>query len=172
MATAGVGSVGHVLGVFFQKQTGTEFRFVPYRGLGPATQAVLAGQVDMLITAPSAALEQIRAGSMKGYAITDRERLATAPEIPTVDEAGVPGLYAPNWYALWAPKGTPQQAITKLNAATVTALAVPNVRKNLVAAGLNLYPRDEETPEALARLQKADIEKWWPVIKAADINLE
>ena len=157
MATAGVGSVGHVLGVFFQKETGTDFGFVPYRGLGPATQAVLAGQVaDMLITALSAALQQVRAGSIKGYAITDKQRLATAPGVfRRWMRAGVPGLYAPNWYALWAPKGTPQEAITKLNAATVTALAQPDVRTKFAAAGLNLFPRDQETPEALRDLQKA-----------------
>jgi tripartite-type tricarboxylate transporter receptor subunit TctC len=168
--TSGVGSAGHLAGAFFQKLTGTRYAFVPYRGLAPAMQDLLAGQVDMLIDVPTSALPQIRSGNIKAYAVTAQTRLAGAPNIPTVDEAGLPGFHATVWYSLWAPAGTPKDIIGKLNAAVVDALADPAVRARLAEIGQEIVPRDQQTPQALAALQKSEIEKWWPIIKAANIK--
>ena len=170
--TSGVGSAGHIAGVFFQNVTGTHYQFVPYRGLAPAMQGLLAGQVDMMIDVPTSSLPQVRAGSIKAYAVMDKSRLASAPEIPTVDEAGLPGFYASVWYSLWAPKGTPKEVIAKLNAAAVDALAEGPVRQRLADIGQEIFPREQQTPRALRALQKAEIEKWWPIIKAANIKGE
>jgi tripartite-type tricarboxylate transporter receptor subunit TctC len=169
-ATSGVGSAGHIAGVLFQQQTGTRFRFSPYRGLGPAMQALLSGQADMMIDIPAVSLPQVRAGSIKAYAVAAKTRLPSAPEIPTTDEAGLPGFYAPIWYGMWAPMGTPADVIAKLNAAIVTTLADPDVKARLTEIGYEIYPRDQQTPEALYAYQKAEIEKWWPIIKAANIS--
>jgi tripartite-type tricarboxylate transporter receptor subunit TctC len=168
--TSGVGSAGHVAGVFFQKLTGTRYAFVPYRGLAPAMQDLLAGQVDLVIDVPTSALPQIRNGSIKAYAVTAKTRLAGAPDVPTSDEAGLPGFHATVWYALWAPAGTPKDIIGKLNAAVVDALADQTVRARLAEIGQEVVPRDQQNPEALAALQKSEIEKWWPIIKAANIK--
>jgi tripartite-type tricarboxylate transporter receptor subunit TctC len=163
--TAGLGSPQHIAGVLFQKMTDTGFQFVHYRGAAPLMQDFVAGQIDLTIDAPAIALPQLRAGSIKAYAVTVRTRLASAPDIPTVDEAGLPGFYITGWAAFFAPKGTPKPIIDKLNAAAVDALAAPEVRARLADLGFELYPREEQTPEALGALQKADIEKWWPIIK-------
>jgi tripartite-type tricarboxylate transporter receptor subunit TctC len=168
--TSGVGSAGHVAGVFFQKLTGTRYAFVPYRGLAPAMQDLLAGQVDLVIDVPTSALPQIRNGSIKAYAVTAKTRLSGAPDVPTSDEAGLPGFHATVWYALWAPAGTPKDIIGKLNAAVVDALADQTVRARLAEIGQEVVPRDQQNPEALAALQKSEIEKWWPIIKAANIK--
>jgi tripartite-type tricarboxylate transporter receptor subunit TctC len=170
--TAGAGSPQHVSGVFFQKATGTRFQFVPYRGAAPAMADLLAGHIDMIIDDPTNSLPQVRAGKIKAFAVTAKSRLAAAPDIPTVDEAGLPGFYFSRWHALWAPKGTPGDAIAKLNAAVVAALAEAGVRARLADLGQDLYPRAQQTPEALATLHKAEIEKWWPIIKAAGIRME
>jgi tripartite-type tricarboxylate transporter receptor subunit TctC len=171
MATAGVGSVGQIIGTFFEKETGTHLQFIPYRGLGPARQGLLAGEDDLMIDVPSAALPQVRAGKIKAYAIIAKQRLAAAPGIPTVEEAGMPDLYVSNWYALWAPRGTPQDVITRLNSALVASLADPDLHAKFEANGLLMFPRDQETPEALRALQQSDIKKWWPIVQAAHIAL-
>jgi tripartite-type tricarboxylate transporter receptor subunit TctC len=170
--TVGVGSPHHVAGVFFQKETGTRFQFVPYRGAAAAMQDLMAGQIDMIIDSPTITLPQVRAGTIKGYAVAAESRLAAAPDIPTVDEAGLPGFYVSGWSALWAPKGTPKNVIAKLNAAAVNAFNDPGVRQRLADIGQELPPPDQQTPEALRSFQKAEIEKWWPIIKAAGIKAE
>ena len=170
MGTSGVGGYSHLAGVFFQKQTSTRFQFVPYRGT--AMNDLVAGHVDLMIDQTSNALPQVRGGSIKAYAITAKTRLAEAPDIPTVDEAGLPGFHFSHWYGLFAPRSTPNTVIGKLNAATVEALADPAVRARLTDLGLKLFPREQLTPDALAAYHKADIEKWWPIIKAAGIRAE
>jgi tripartite-type tricarboxylate transporter receptor subunit TctC len=170
--TAGHGSGSHLSGVYFQNITGTQFQFVPYRGAGPAMQDLVAGQIDIMIDQAANSLPQVRAGTIKAYAVTEKTRLAAAPDIPTVDEAGVPGLHISIWHALWMPKGTPKDIMAKLNAAVMDALADVNVRARLAELGQEIPPRDMQTPEALAEYHKAEIEKWWPIIKAANIKAE
>jgi len=172
VGTTGPGGVSHVLGVFFQKETGTRFQFVPYRGVGPAMQDMVAGQIDMMFDLTANSLPQVRAGTIKGYAVTARSRLPALPDVPTVDEAGLPGFYASNWRALFVPKGTPKPIVDKLNAAVVDALADPAVRQRLADLGQEIPPREQQSPEALGTLQKAEIEKWWPIIKAANIRAD
>jgi tripartite-type tricarboxylate transporter receptor subunit TctC len=170
--TAGVGTPPHIAGVLFQNLTNTRFPFVHYRGGAPAEQDLLAGQIDLMFASAGASVPQVQAGSIKAYAVTARRRLAMAPEIPTVDEAGLPGMYLSVWWALWAPKGTPQDVIARLNSATRGALADPATRSRLADLAQEVFPLDQQTPEALRALQKADIEKWWPIIKAAGIKGE
>ena len=158
--------------VAFQNTIGTRLRFVPYRGGAPAVQALVAGQIDLMVASTSDALQQVLAGTIRAYALTAATRSAGAPEIPTTDEAGVPGFYYSGWFALWAPARTPKNVIGKLNSAAVTAFSDPKVRDRLAQIGQELFPRDRQTPEALATLQKAEIEKWWPIIKAANIKGE
>jgi tripartite-type tricarboxylate transporter receptor subunit TctC len=155
---------------FFQKETGTHYQFVPYRGAALALQDLVAGQIDMMFDSPSDCLPQVRAGSVKAYAIAARTRLAALPQTPTVDEAGLPGFYSSVWYGLWAPKETPKQVIAKLNAAVVDAIGTPAVRQRFTDIGLDVFPREQQTPEALAAFQKAEIDKWWPIIKAGNIK--
>jgi tripartite-type tricarboxylate transporter receptor subunit TctC len=170
--TAGAGSATHVAGVYFQNVTGTRFQFVPYRGTGPALQDLVAGQIDFIVDQASNSLQHVRDGKIRAYAVTASARLASAPDIPTVAEAGLPSLDISVWYGLWAPKGTPKEIIAKLNAAAVQALSEPAVRQRFAELGLDMPPRDRLTPEALAAYQKAEIEKWWPVIKDANIKTE
>ena len=170
--TAGAGSPQHVGGVFFQNLTGTRFQFVPYRGAAPAMQDLLAGHIDLIIDDPTNSLPQLRGGKIKAFAVTAPSRLAAAPDIPTVDEAGLPGFYFSRWHALWAPHGTPREVVAKLNAAVAAALADPGVRAKLADLGQDIFPREQQTPEALAAFHRTEIEKWWPLIKAANIKAE
>jgi tripartite-type tricarboxylate transporter receptor subunit TctC len=170
--TGGAGGASHVAGIYLQNETAATFQFVYYRGLGPAMQDLLAGHIDFLIDYAANSLPQVRAGSIKAFAVTAPARLPTAPEIPTVDEAGLPGFYMSAWHAFFAPKGTPKDLVATLNHALVDALANPTVRQRLMALGQEIYPRDQQTPEALAAFQKAEIDKWWPMLKAAGVKLE
>jgi tripartite-type tricarboxylate transporter receptor subunit TctC len=170
--TAGPGSGAHVSGVFFQNLTGTSFQFVPYRGAGPALNDLMAGHIDLMFDQASNSLAQVRAGTVKAYAVTTQSRLAAAPDIPTVDEAGLPGLYIAYWHGVWAPKDTPAEAISKLNAAMVAALADPILRQRLLELGQEIPPRERQSPAALRSHQEAEIRKWWPIVKAANIRAE
>jgi tripartite-type tricarboxylate transporter receptor subunit TctC len=173
LGTLGVGTPPHLGGLLFQNATATRLQIVPYpRGGGAIMQDLVAGQIDMVVDNPANALPQVRAGAIKAYAVMAKSRMAAAPDIPTVDEAGWPGLYFSNWKALWAPARTPKNIIAMLNAAAVAALADKTVRARLADLGQEIYPRDQQTPEALAVYQKAEIEKWWPIIKAANIKAE
>jgi tripartite-type tricarboxylate transporter receptor subunit TctC len=172
MGTSGLGSSGHVAGEFFQKATGARVQFVPYRGLAPAIQGLIAGQVEMMIDIPSNSLPHVRSGSIKAFAVMDKQRLASAPDIPTVDEAGLPGFHATIWYALWAPKGTTKDMVAKLNAAATKALADPSVRGRLGELDQKVFPRGQQTPETLRAYHKAEIDKWWPIIKGASITAQ
>jgi tripartite-type tricarboxylate transporter receptor subunit TctC len=172
VGTIGVGSAAHVAAVYFQNLTGLKFQFVPYRGAGPALQDLIAGQIDVLFDHLANALPQVREGKVKAYAATANTRSPSAPDIPSVDEAGLAGLYINIWYGVWVPKGTPNEAKVKLNAAVVEALADPKVRQQLTDLGQAIPPPNQQTPAALAAYQKAEIEKWWPIIKAANMKGE
>jgi len=168
----GFGGIAHVVGLLLQKETSTRFLFVPYRGGALTLQDLVAGQIDFVTMDPTTSLPAVRAGLVKAYAVTAKARLASAPEIPTVDEAGLPGFYASFWHGLWVPKRTPPTIITKLNAAVLDALADSGVHARLADLGQEIFPRDQQTPEALRAFQRAEIEKWWPIIKAAGIKAE
>ena len=168
----GVGTAGHVFAVFFQKEIGTPLALVPYRGAGPAMQDLLAGQIDCMIDTPTNSLPQVRGGTIKAYAVTAESRLASAPDIPTVDEAGLAGFHFSFWQALWAPKGTPAPVIDKLNAAVAASLADPAIRQRFAEQGQEVPAVAQQTPQALAAYHKAEIEKWWPIVKGANIKAE
>jgi tripartite-type tricarboxylate transporter receptor subunit TctC len=168
--TVGYGTAQHLCGLSMQKAIGVSWQLVPYRGGPPAMQDMLAGQMDIMCTASGSFLPLVRSGQIRAYAITAKTRAAAAPDIPTVDEAGLPGLYVSVWNGIWAPKGTPKAAIAKLNAAAVQALANPELRRRVTDLALEMPAADQLTPEALGALQKAEIDKWWPIIKAAGIK--
>jgi tripartite-type tricarboxylate transporter receptor subunit TctC len=170
--TAGPGSASHVGGIYFQRFSGTQFLFVPYRGTGPAMTDLIGGQIQIMLDQSSNSLPQVRNKQIKAFAVTANKRLAVAPDIPTVDELGMPGFYISVWHGLWVPKGTPKPIIAKLTAAAQAALADPNVRKRLGDLGQEIPPVSQQTPEALHAFQKAEIEKWWPIVKAANIKLD
>ena len=170
--TAGAGTTTHLGGLLFQRSAGVRFQLVPYRGAAPALQDVMAGQINLMIDVASDSLPFLQSGKIKAFAVTASTRLVSAPQIPTVDEAGLPGFYMSTWYGLFGPKGLPGDVLGKLNAATVSALADGAVRRRLADLGLDIAPRDQQTPQALATLQHAEIEKWWPIIKAANIKPE
>jgi tripartite-type tricarboxylate transporter receptor subunit TctC len=168
--TAGAGSPPHVGAVFFQNLTGTRFGYVPYRGGGPAMQDLVAGQIDMMVDAPATVVPQLRAGTIKAFALAAKSRLASAPNVPTTDEAGLPGFHFSAWFAFLAPKGMTKPMVERLNAAAVEALADSGVRARLAEFGLDPFPREQQTPQAVTALHKAEIATWWPIIKAAKIK--
>lgn len=170
--TGGVGSPPHVSGIFFQRMTGTQFPFVPYRGTAPAMRDLVAGQIDIMFDQASNVMPQLNAGAIKAFAVTARDRLRAAPDLPTVDQAGLPDLYISVWHGLWAPKATPKDVVVRLNGAARGALADASVRQKLADLGQEIPAADQLTPEALAAYQKAEIEKWWPIVKAAGIKAE
>jgi tripartite-type tricarboxylate transporter receptor subunit TctC len=170
VGTAGVGSATHVSGLLFQNIAKTQFAFVSYRSGGAALQDLVAGHVDLMFDQASNSLPQIRAGAIKAYAVTSKSRLASAPEIPTVDEAGLPGFYISVWNGLWVPKGTAPDVIAKLNSAAVKAMATPSLQKRFADLGQAQVPPDQQSPAALGAFQKAEIDKWWPILKAANIK--
>jgi len=170
--TTGTGGASHVAAIFFQRETGTRFQFVPYRGLAPAMQDLVAGQIDLMVDNPATSVPQVRAGTIKAYATTATARLAAAPDIPTAEEAGLPGFNVSQWTALWAPKRTPKDIIAKLNEGVVKALADSSVLARFADLGQYIPPREQQTPEALRAYQETEIGKWWPIIKAAGIRAE
>jgi tripartite-type tricarboxylate transporter receptor subunit TctC len=170
--TVGTGTAQHLCGLSLQNRIGVKWRFVPYRGGAPAMQDMLGGQINFMCTATGSFLPLVRNGQIRAYALTAKFRMEAAPEIPTVDETGLPGFYVSVWNALWAPKGTPPDIIAKLNAAAVEAMADPAFHKQIVEMGLDMPEIGQTTPEALEALRKADIATWWPIIKAAGLKVE
>jgi tripartite-type tricarboxylate transporter receptor subunit TctC len=171
--TGGAGSGQHIGGVYFQKVTGTSFTFVPYKaGSSDVMRDVVAGHIDLSIDQAISALPYIRQGQLRAFAVADSKRLASAPDIPTVDEAGAPGVYVISWFGLWMPKGTPKDVIAKFSAAAQEALADPAVREKLAGLGQDIPPPEMQTAEALGAFYKAEIDKWWPIIKSAGIKIE
>ena len=171
-ASAGVTAAGgRLLFAFFQKETGTRFALVPYRGAAPEMQDLVAGQIDLTFVNPDL-LPLVRGGSVKAYAVTSATRLALAPDIPTFNELGLPKLTRFGWYGLFAPKGTPKEIIGELNAAAVEALTDAAVQSRFIELGHEVFPRQRRTPEALGAMQKAYAEKWWPIIKELGIKVE
>jgi tripartite-type tricarboxylate transporter receptor subunit TctC len=169
---SGIGTPSHVGGILFQNAIGVHLTMVPYRGAGQSMQDLVAGQIDVMLDTPALSLPQVRGGTIKAYAVTAKSRLALAPEIPTTDEAGLPGFYFSFWHALWVPHGTPKEIVAELNKAVVKTLDDPAIRKKLVELSQDIFPLDQQTPEALGAFHKAEIEKWWPVIKEAGIKVE
>ncbi len=170
--SVGTASVARFCGMFFQKQTGTNFQFVPYRGGAPALQDLVAGQVDLSCDLAANSLGQFKNGNVKAYAVMSKARWFAAPEVPSADEAGVPGLYVGTWHGLWMPKGTPGDVIARVNAAARAAMNDPGVKQRIADLGMNLPPREIETPAAFAAFHKAEVEKWHPIVKAAGVKAE
>jgi tripartite-type tricarboxylate transporter receptor subunit TctC len=171
-ATTGAGSASHICGLYFQASTGTKFQLVPYRGGAPALQDVVGGQVDMMCDLAANSRPQVANGNIKAYAVMAKQRWFGAPDVPTADELGVPGIYVSTWHGFWVPKATPKEIVAKLNAAAVAAMADAGVRQRIADLGMDIPARDQQTPEALGAFHKAEIEKWWPIIKAANIKPE
>jgi tripartite-type tricarboxylate transporter receptor subunit TctC len=169
---AGVGAAGHLAGISFQKETGTTFQFVPYRGNSPAMQDLLAGQIDFMIEPSSNFRSLIATGSIKPFAVTGKTRLSSSSDIPTADEAGLSGFVASLWYGLWVPKNTPKDIVEKLNATMRQVLADPAVESRFADLGIEISPRDQQSPETLRAFQKAEMERWWPIIKASNLKAE
>jgi tripartite-type tricarboxylate transporter receptor subunit TctC len=170
--TAGAGSGSHIAGLYFENVTGIKLQYVPYRGTAPAMNDLVAGQIDLIVDQTSNSIAQVRAGNIRAYAVTDDKRVESAADIPTVDEAGLPGFHMTLWSGLWVPKDTPREIVTKLNAAVVEALNDPAVRKQLENLGLQMPPKNQLTPEALGAWQKAEIGKWWPMIRDANVKVD
>lgn len=170
--TAGAGSGSHIAGLYFENVTGIKLQYVPYRGTGPALNDLVAGQIDLIIDQTSNSIAQVRAGNIRAYAVTDDKRVSSAADIPTVDEAGLSGFHMTLWSGLWVPKGTSKEIVARLNAAAVEALNDPAVSKQLENLGLQMPPKDQQTPEALGAWQKAEIAKWWPMIRDANVKVD
>jgi tripartite-type tricarboxylate transporter receptor subunit TctC len=170
--TAGAGSGSHIAGLYFENVTGLKLQYVPYRGTAPAMNDLIAGQIDLIVDQTSNSIAQVRAGNIRAYAVTADKRLEQAPDVPTTDEAGLPGFHMTLWSGLWVPKDTPKDIVAKLNASAVDALNDPAVRGQLENLGLQMPPADQLSPEALGSWQKAEIAKWWPMIKAANVKVE
>ncbi len=168
----GPGSPSHLCGVYFQKNTGTRFQFVPYRGAGPVIQDLTAGQIDLTCIEASASRPSVQGGKVKAYAVLAQTRWAAAPDTPTIDEAGVPGLYLPFWHGMWVPKGTPADVTGRLHGVLVETLADPAISKRLAELGVAIPPRQQQTPEGLRAHHKAELDKWRPIIEAANIKPE
>ena len=170
--SVGTASIGRFCGMFFQKQTGTSFQFIPYRGGAPALQDIVAGNVDLNCDLAANSLQQVRNGNVKAFAVMAKQRWAAAPDVPTSDEAGLPGLYVSTWHGFWAPKGTPDDVVAKLNAAAWAAMEDPGVQKKIADLGMNLPPASTKTPAAFAAFHKSEIERWFPIVKAAGVKPE
>jgi len=170
--TAGAGSGSHIAGLYFENATGIKLQYVPYRGTAPALNDLVAGQIDIIIDQTSNSISQVRAGTIRAYAVTDDKRVESASDIPTTDEAGLSGFHMTLWSGLWVPKGTPKEVVAKLNGAAVEAMNDPAVRKKFEDLGLQMPAPDELLPDALGAWQKAEIAKWWPMIKAADVKVD
>jgi tripartite-type tricarboxylate transporter receptor subunit TctC len=168
--TAGVGSGSHFSGLYLQSLIGTKAQYVPYRGTGPAMQDLVAGNIDIIVDQASNSMPQIHAGKIRGYAVLANQRMKAAPAIPTVDEVGLKNFYVQLWSGMWVPKGTPKDVVAKLNASLRDALADPGVLKRFADLGLDAAPATQQSPEALRAHQKAEVDKWWPLIKAAGVK--
>jgi tripartite-type tricarboxylate transporter receptor subunit TctC len=171
-ATVGAAGGAQVSAIYFQQATGTRFRFVPYRGGAAAMQDLVSGQVDIMLDQAANALGQVRGGAIKAYAVMARARWAALPDVPAIDESGVPGLYVAYWHGMWAPRGTPRDIIARLNGAVVDALADPAVKQRLADQGHDIWPRHQQTPEALAAHHKSETERWWPIVRASNLKAE
>ncbi len=169
---SGIGTPSHVAGILFQNAVGARWQLVPYRSAGLSMQDLVAGNIDVTLDTPAISMSQVRSGNIKAYAVTAKSRIDAAPDIPTTDEAGLPGFYFSFWHAIWVPKGTPKDIVAKLNGALVSTLADPALRQKLVELSQEIFAREQLTPEALLAFHKAEIEKWWPIIKAADIKAQ
>jgi tripartite-type tricarboxylate transporter receptor subunit TctC len=165
-------AAAQVSGILLQQLTGTQVQFIPYRGAGPAMTDLISGQVDLLVVQGAVALPQVRGGTIKAIVNLSPNRSASMPDIPTSDEGGVPGLYMSGWFGFFAPRSTPKDIIDKINSAMVQVLADPAVRTRFAELGLDVASREQQTPEGLAAFQKAEIEKWWPIIRAANVKPE
>ncbi len=170
--TVGTGSAAQLCGIYFQQKTGARLQFVPYRGAGPAIQDLVGGQIDLACLEATSSLPNVQAGKMKAFAVLGEQRWPMSPDTPTMIESGVPGLSISFWHGLWTTKGTPKSVVARLNAAVQTALADPAVRKRLETLGQVIFPRDQQNPAALAAYNKAEIDKWWPIIKSADLKTD
>jgi tripartite-type tricarboxylate transporter receptor subunit TctC len=169
---SGVGSPSHIAGILLQQTLGLKWQMVPYRSAGLSMQDLVAGTVDIALDAPAVVMPQFQAGTVKSYAVAAPKRVTVMPDVPTTDEAGLPGFYFSFWHAMWAPKGTPKEMIGKLNKATVAALADPETRKRMIDLAQEIYLPEQQTPEALKAFHEAEIAKWWPIIKAAGVKAE
>ena len=171
-ATVGAAGGAQVSSIYFADKVGTKLQFVPFKGGGPAVLEMIAGRIDLMLDQAANALGHVRAGQIRAYAVMAKDRWSALPDVPSIDETGATGLHVAYWHAMWAPKGTPKDVIAKLNAAVVQALADPNVKQRLADQGQDIWPRDQQTPEALAAHHKAETDKWWPIVKATGLKAE